>query len=361
MNFLKKNIVFVGMLGVFILLLIGCFYMLNRKIEESKSIRVELDQKTEERVALWAKKPFPSEKNVELIQKNVKSIKELTDEALKILKQSSLSFESLRGTQCATELNKAARRMGERLNAGGIKIPTLYKFGFDRYLVAKAKPPEEEDTPMLQKQASVIEELVNLLAKSKISELVSIRRTEFEEERKMKPPIYNPQTDPLISSNGEFRYVDVAAYPYKVMPFEIVFKGDTDALRTFLNELSCSKLVFIPRIMTIDNEKKEAMTVRPAATTASVTAPGSAPAAPPKAQVPAGVVLPTGTALLDPERLPIVMGQENLSIGMRIEWFEFRGDKAKAETPRRERSGSCILKIYCHPSGSIMSACSPRW
>ncbi|MEK7757718.1 MAG: hypothetical protein AAB385_10955, partial [Planctomycetota bacterium] len=59
---------------------------------------------------------------------------------------------------------------------------------------------------------------------------------------------------------GEFAYLDLPSYLYATMPFEMEFWCVTDSLRKFLNDLAVSPYVFLPRIMTIENEKKDSMT-----------------------------------------------------------------------------------------------------
>lgn len=315
MNFLKKNVLLIVMTALFVALLGGSLWILQNKIAERKGVEDEYFQKIEERKTLWGKKPYPSTKNVELIRQNMEEESEMTAHALKTLEQSSLSFEPTTGPKCYTDLVQATRSMGELLAQQGVKAPLQFKFGFHRYLAGGQRPPETEDTPMLQKQARVIRELMEIVANSRISELVSFRRAEFEDEDKVKPPVHHPATEPLISSYGDFRCVDLPGYPYTVMPFEISFKSDMEGFRSFLNNLAHSKFIFIPRIMNIENEKKDAMPVKPSATL------GGPP------PLPDGIVAPTIEQATDPDTLPFVMGEDQLLVGMRIEWFEFRVDK----------------------------------
>jgi len=231
---------------------------------------------------------------------------------------------------------EARRRMTELLFQNDIKFPNKFQFGFDRYDV---RPPDDNDTPMIQKQLKIVEELVRLLAEARFQEVFSIDRVEFENSRSssvVSRTTPSPTSlDPLISMDGKFNYVDLPAYIYSVMPFELEVLGDTNSLRTFLNAMARSRYILLLRILSIENEKKEASTGKEWNTRKpSSEAASGKPSLPQPGNAPEGI---SEITRVDPEELPFVFGEEKIKVKMRIEWFEFRLPSSKLNANQHKK------------------------
>ncbi len=329
MDFIKKNRLLISILGIFLILLGGSIYLLNRKIEEQRTVNEDLQQKIEQRRNLWNRKPFPSKENVNRIHDFAAEGEVLVGDLLKVLRKGSLSFDRVSGSSCKALILEARRRMTELLFQNEIKFPNKFQFGFERYDI---RPPDDNDTPIIQKQLKVIEELIKLIAEARCQEITSLRRVEFENSRDSIAPSstrYNPTSAPLLSMGNDFNNLDLPNYIYTVMPFELEIQGDTNSLRAFLNALSRSSYIFLPRILNIENERKEATTGKEWGTTKSssqsaVAIDKSVPLQ--TGHVPEGI---NEVTRVDPEELPFVFGEEKIKVGIRIEWFEFRTAPSK--------------------------------
>lgn len=320
MNFIKKHSLILSITTAFLALLAGTLFLLDRKIHKQEAVSEDLEQKVKARNDLWNRKPFPSEENINLIRKNTEEIKNAVKDALKILSQGSLSFERITGSRAKADLLEGRRRMADVLSQKNIKFPNKFQFGFDRYDV---RPPDDQDTPLIQKQLKIIEELIKLIGDSGFTEVTAIRRVEFEgtQIKTTTPPVLGP----LISTPDKFEYVDNSSYIYSMMPFELEVWGDMAALRDFLNVIAHSQYIFLPKIIKIDNEKKEAITGRESTTQSNSKKSSAKTSVTPRSNnvAPASTVT-NELPKVDPATLPFVMGDERIKMSIRIEWIEFR-------------------------------------
>ena len=333
MNFIKKNIFFLCIFGGFTLLLGGSLFLLHRQTQECQTVEEDLRQKSEQRRNLWNRKIFPSNENVTLVRKNAEEAAALVGETSKVLRGEPLQFEEIPGSQCKENIFKVRREMLELLvDKNQIKLPDKFQFGFDRYEV---QPPRNADTPMLQKQLHIVQELIQLVAEARFQEISLIRRVEFEPppttttggrsssaESASRPPTSSPSTEPLLSMYGKFEYVNLPDYIYSVMPFELEVHGDTNALRNFLEALARAPHVFLPRIINIENEKKAAVTGKEEIKMRGKQEPRSMTRGRGVPSLPSGGA-PDKANFEDPSELPYVLGEEKIKVGMRIEWLEF--------------------------------------
>lgn len=346
MKFVRQHPVFIAILAVFLLLFGGSIAFLFEAMKARGNAQSELDALRERRATLWARKPFPKQPNVEIIQRNAREMKAVVKDCLAVLRGPAIETPDLGELDAKGKILVARRQMSEALARAEVKHPEKFQFGFDRYT---SYPPKKEHIPMLLRQNAITMELVRLLAEARIFDLLAIRRVEFEDVAGDAKPAggYDPKTEPLISQNGKFEFVNQPNYLYAAMPFDLEFICDTEALRKFLTDLSRSPYVFVPRIITVENEKKEPMS----ATTArsggvAETAPAFAPGFP--ASTPRGGVKTTPdsaapAAFVDPTAIRPVMGEERIKVGIRLDWLDFRhADAPKAGAagePHKGRKG----------------------
>lgn len=353
MKFIRQHPVFIAILAVFLLLFGGSAVLLLKTMSKRTAVEAELNQERERRATLWGRKPFPSRPNVEIVQRNAQEMKALVGGFLVAFQGPAIDIAPLEELEAKQKILLRCRQMSEMLTKNEVKHPEKFEFGFVRYT---SYPPKKEHTPLLLKQLSVTEELVRLLAEAHVHDLTSVRRVEFEDTfgGPRAPNAYDPKVEPLISQNGKFEFVDQANYLYASMPFDLEFICDTDALRKFLTGLSCSPYVLIPRILTVENEKKEPMSAggvagRSAGPAAGPGDPGAFFAPPVPARTPPtfgkGVRKPTPepakpVTMLDPTKVRPVMGEERIKVGLRLEWLDFRhGDIPQPPAAHRKEKG----------------------
>ncbi len=331
MNFIKKNIVFVGILGAFVLLLGGNIYLLIKMFQKHESVTQQFEEKKQTLARLRNRKPFPSQENVKTIREGAKEEASLVDELLKPMREKTSVASPMEGYKCKVEIQKAQQKMLYQLEKNGVQCPPRFYFGFERY---QESAPKDEHTPLILKQLAAVEELVSLAVQSHILEIRLIRRTEFEDSPRVDK-IWNPEAEPLVSMGDEVNYIDVPGYLYTLMPFVLDVDCDTKALRSFLNALARSPYLFLPRVIQIENYKKAPidekagrkikMDVFKLQMTSdsmkelSSTGDGKS-----------GVTSPATTnetVVVNSIALPYVLGQERIKVLIRIDWAEFRLEK----------------------------------
>ncbi len=345
MKFLRKNALFLGMLAAFLVLFGISLWLLVRTISDRARVAGEIETARQDRDALWSRKPFPSKPNVDVLRRSVEEERAVMEQILREFRKGTLDLEPTEELETKQRILVKIRQLSELLDHSQIKHPERFQFGFGRYV---NYPPKKEHTPLLLKQLQVMEEIIRLAAESHVQEILVARRAEFEDAAPGgKNAGFNPAVDPLISCGGSFEVVDLTGYLYRLIPFEIEFMGDTDALRHFLNGLSTSRFILLPRILTIENEKKEGLSAA-SERASSATSPAMTPSMPVRGAMPQrgeSPVVPsnqvTKVTLPDPSTLPFVLGQERIKVGVRIDWLEFRPEKAsiphgkKAAAPER--------------------------
>lgn len=345
MKFIRQHPVFIALLAVFVILFGGSLVLLLKTMSKRAAVEAELNGQRERRATLWGRKPFPSRPNVEVIQHNAQEMKMLVEGVLAAFQGPAIDITALEGLEAKQRILVRCRQMSEVLSKAEVKHPERFQFGFDRYTTY---PPKKEDTPLLLKQLSITEELVRILALAKVHDLTALRRVEFEDTLggPKAPNAYDPKGEPLISQNGKFEFVDQANYLYSTMPYDLEFICETSALRVFLTELARSPFVFLPRIITVENERKEPMSAAGGARAGAPADRGAffspAPTAPTRGARKTTTIEPAKPfAQMDITKIRPVMGEERIKVGMRLEWLDFRHAemvRAAAE-PKKERGG----------------------
>ncbi|MDD2707749.1 MAG: Amuc_1100 family pilus-like protein [Verrucomicrobiae bacterium] len=351
MKFIQQNAVLLLIFSVFLLLLGGSCWLLKMKVNESNAVKIQLEDKRNLRASLLGSAPFPREDNINAVRKQTELENKLLDKALSILVTESVEFEEMDSLQFSKELITTRLKMSEDLRDKGVKLgDNNFQFGFDRY---ERMPARREFTPMLKKQLQVVQELMSICAANRLFEIKSVRRVEFEEQALAlmtsaaggrsgsgrgtpPPPAFKP-TGPLISTGGRLEMVDAPGYLYSTMPFELKVVAEAETFRSFLNDLCHSKFIFLPRLVLIENEKKE-----PLAANIKTAIPGSGGGAPPtgvfpmpsqpRGNTPGAGKKPTPDGMpeinraIDPSKLPNVLGDERITVTMIVEWLAFRTD-----------------------------------
>jgi hypothetical protein len=327
MDFIKKNALLVGMVVAFVALLGGSLFLLKMKIDEDLKTEDDLNQKLQERRDLWSRDPYPSESNIDVIKNALKVREELSNSIKTSLNAPTLSFPKVQGSEFQKSLFNVQAELAEKLKQQAVSIPEKFQFGFDAY---ENKRPEEADTPNLQKQLKIVEELVDLCAKARIAKLNSIRRDEFEERKQAPsspaggrssgsstPRDYKPgppSKEPLISPGSELFNVESKEHIYSIMPFKLEIECDTDSLRNLLNLIARSQYVFITRAVHVENVRRENVKAVP-------------PIEPKPGEDP------------DIEAMQPVMGglDEKLEVGILVNFIEFES-KEKPATPKAQNT-----------------------
>ncbi len=344
-NFAKKNALFLGLIGGFVVLLLGSLYLLKRQIEKSELARDARDQAKNNRTGLWSGNPYPSSNNINTIRKNEQAEAELLSEAFGGLYKSTLPLEAKNGSSAQSEILRVCQDMekllGDSKNPIGYPPPPKFKFGFEDY---GKIAPKDNDAPLILKQLKITRILINLLAHAKVSKIEAVRRAEFEKTGIVSSSdVYSPSSEPLISMGNDFKYISQTNYLYRVMPFQLKIECTTESLRTFLNSLCLSKMphIFLVRGLNIENEKPKPIDEKEADKLVGQAKEILSPSAQEVQPIPEGGTLPESSPPPkdatpgDPTQLPFVFGEEKIIVGMRIEYIEFPSSEEPSK-PRKE-------------------------
>ncbi|HMP72101.1 MAG TPA: Amuc_1100 family pilus-like protein [Kiritimatiellia bacterium] len=176
-NFKKHGVLLVGG-GVCLVLLIVVSVILFRAMNDYQSVARD-KQRAESRLnQLNQRDPFPSLENIEATRANLDVLNEQLSSLMKDLRRREFEIESIEPAQFAPMMERAYNRVAELATAANVTIPDRIQFGFDQY--ARGTLPASRHIPRLVRQLKTLEYVGELLVNSRITQLVSIRRVEFE-------------------------------------------------------------------------------------------------------------------------------------------------------------------------------------
>jgi hypothetical protein len=253
-KWLKNNALLLGFVTAF-LVVVGALVWL----QQGAAAKVqEIDNSLNEQVAqlshLRELKPPPTRENIDVYKQNRQELEQLYSDLLSVVSRSQIQTqEFVRPVGFLQLMASRFARLRQGAEKAKVKLPDGFAFGFSRY----AGPPptlparglsEAETTNVLTqltKQMAAIEKLSDLLIQSRPDEISQIRRAEVEPGSPSQDAMDAP-----VSSKGL----------YDVLPFEFRFAGTTDALRTFLNNLSQADWFFAVRSVQVTGEQPAAPT-----------------------------------------------------------------------------------------------------
>ncbi len=254
------------------------------------------EQEAAELNRLETLRPYPN-------AENIKKLEAQRDEYLAQANQlvaaaSALEFETatVTATEFQDKLRSAVDEVNQRGAARGIKVPERFSLGFERYLTDLPRP---DAAAPLARQLAAVKLAADAVLDSQVGEIKAWARTELPEER---GAVAGEDT-------GKSARPGKAAKPLvEKHPIEMVLYGKQPQIRNALNKIVTSdKQFYIPRLITITNEKQDGPSRLPEGT----------PAAP--ATNPDGT---PSTAALGPVSKYIV-GEENVEFTILLEIADF--------------------------------------
>ncbi|MFC1462337.1 hypothetical protein ACFLQU_01915 [Verrucomicrobiota bacterium] len=126
--------------------------------------------------ALYAQKPFPSEKNVERERQNAKRLVEWYAKLNKSLHEGEIAPNPADKSPSRWTAMYGVKRSDLRKKAadGGIDLPPDFAFGFDEY--AGGVPPAPPDVSLLTQQLKIVDMLCTLLMKQDVASIAAVKR-----------------------------------------------------------------------------------------------------------------------------------------------------------------------------------------
>ncbi|HEV3272508.1 MAG TPA: Amuc_1100 family pilus-like protein [Candidatus Methylacidiphilales bacterium] len=149
------------------------------------------------------------------------------------------------------DLNDMVNRLRNDAKIRNVNIPPNFYFGFSRYV---GQSPGDEQTEVLSKQMTGIEELATILIDAQVKKIGAVRRTYEEEPHTSAEAGPNTTADPDRLSGYA---ITVAGNVYTAYPFEVDFETSPENLRVVVDKLIQSPYVFVVRALTIQNDHPE--------------------------------------------------------------------------------------------------------
>lgn len=231
------------MLGMLLAIaLLGVFHT-SMDADRLAELKLEYEQKSKQLSLFVNRSPSPTKANLSLLERNLQQLKQEFETSQSTLNLSTFDRGLFFGNPPA-DSNAAffmiarfvedSRRLAQ---SADIRFEEGYRFGFSAY---ENVGPSIEAIPLVHKQARILEALLQALVDAGISELVSLERE-------------NPEDLGSADSKGQ-RGADFFQAPrggfirsteaFESLAFRLEFKGQSHAMRSFLNRVNGSSLPF---------------------------------------------------------------------------------------------------------------------
>lgn len=287
MNWFREN-PFVAGLAAFTVVAAGALiFLVTQAMTQYAEVSDAYAQAVQKLQTLQNRSPFPNAENLE----KTKALETQYKADLASLQQQLSKLEAplnsdVRPQQFQDDLRAAVNQVTEKASAAGVTLPKDFYLGFGQYVNS---PPTDRAAPALSRQLTVIRELVTNLIDVKVQSIDSLVRRPLPEEQ---------------TSAGDRKAGIVERFV-----FDVGFTADQSKFRVIFNSLLKSNRFLIVRALNIANTSQEGPPVtqdaaRPAAESLSGLA-GTTPAE------------ATGG------ELNVLLGREQLKVGLRLEMIDF--------------------------------------
>ncbi len=222
-----------------------------RQLEEV-SRGVPYSDETNERVAPIAENREVLENRLEKVRADLARIREgMMARSDRILGDSADEFTFLPKLQSFIARNKALAANNQ------IKLEEEEAFGFARY-ATRAAQPAEEMIPLLNLQRQILDYILNELINSRPSAILAVERELVE------APAADERGRPITRDNRGSDVFTIAELVtagsnefIRTSAFRVVFTGQTDVLRNFLNRLASFELPLVVRSVEVQPASPE--------------------------------------------------------------------------------------------------------
>lgn len=177
MNWRKHMVLLVGG-GIALLLMILALVFLMRARGEYQEINDQLIAASGRLDQLNRRSPFPSEDNIKMMEQNLRTLQDATEDLYTILLKGQVRPERIEAAEFAPLLERATKRLYQRAAENGVLLPERFNLGLARY--AAGELPAREAIPRLVVQLKCMDALCQILFQARIHSLVSIERQQFE-------------------------------------------------------------------------------------------------------------------------------------------------------------------------------------
>lgn len=243
--------------------------------------------------SLQSAKPFPTQENLEAAQKEGQRAAEIfSGLASAVAGQSAPRDNALTPQMFQDQLSGAAGSAFAQARAGGIALPEDFYLGFDQY---KTQPPSAAAAPALGQQLASIANLVRVVLESRIAEITAINRPPLPEETE--------------AAREEEKAEGTKLPELLLAPFDLEFVTDQANFRQALNAVAKAQPMVLIRVVSVANSSPLAPSKENPLENESEPAEQEAPDRPPP--------------------IPVLFGQENLTVKLRLASVSVGGSAEK--------------------------------
>jgi hypothetical protein len=297
MNWIKQNTFLSGFIAVMVIGIGVLGWLLYSASGHYDEVRADYETKVKELNRLETAKPYPEEGNLKIFDELKKEHAAAIQEFQKKVMAAQIPVEPISAVQFQNQLKEAVDRVVQKATAAGVKTPTGFYLGFEKY---QTQPPAPEAAPALGRQLKALEFVVAEMVRSGVLEVTKFDRKPLPEEEgkgKKEKSDEAPAKGPKVEKGGK----TAASVAYH--PVQIEFKAEQSRFRELLNGLVAAKEHFlVPRLLNVKNEAEVAPQRVAAAGTPPVTETGA---------------------------IPVIFGLEKVSVTLDLELVEFIETAAK--------------------------------
>ncbi len=262
--------------------------------------------------------PFPSDEHLKKFLAQKDELKAKIDGLQKSLAATQIKAEDITPTAFQDKLKEAVARVTAKAAEAKVAIPKdKFYLGFAEY---QSEPPKPSAAPLLYRELRSIELLMDILIETKEVALNDLVRSPLKDEKEGKT---TPKSEPKPTGNASRKGGDDESKKKLVHKDGIVLKFVTtqDRFNKILNQIVSNKeQFFIPRNVTILNEKQEPPAKTPVAAVApAAVQPDGTPSQPDAAP-----------ADLKASQLEYVFGTERVDVTLDLDLVDFSEPDAPA-------------------------------
>ncbi|CAI8283114.1 MAG: Uncharacterised protein [Opitutia bacterium UBA7350] len=270
MDNLKKNPVFAALILFCLLVFLGGVSLVFMAAGAAANSDKKLESAKRSYEASYKGAPAPSEKNVAASAENLAKLiaqldrirtdlerganLELSDDGVEVM-ASIQQFISEAGSKLAT--HETINGLSGETEAAPIETGEGFAFGFDAYADAATIPVDPQMVSLLDKQRQILAVLVDKLIVAEPQSIELIEREGLEQKGTAFQIPGTFKIDPAISAR--------VPNAINTLAFRVSFKGYTESLRLFLNELAKFDLPIVVRGVKVDRPaESDIVSVEPA-------------------------------------------------------------------------------------------------
>lgn len=243
MIWLKRNPLFYLMLGLLLAIaLLGVFHT-SMDSDRLGELKFEYDQKNKQLSLFMQRSPAPTKANLAILDRNLEQMKKefLVSQATLNLStyDRDLFFGSppIHSNAAFFMIAKFVEDSRALAQGADIRFDEGYRFGFSSY---ENVGPSIEVLAVVHKQTKIMEALLQALADAGVSELVAVER---------ENPAALGQEDSRSSGGADFfsmpsKSLIRSTDAFDSLAFRLEFKGQSHAMRSFVNRVNGSSLPF---------------------------------------------------------------------------------------------------------------------